>query len=172
MELKEPIATKLRKLRVKKNMSQSDVAKHLHLTRQAISAWENGKSEPDKEILMQLCDFYGTSMDELYEVKKESGISTEINHVSNEDLQKTSNQNLLSSLEQICLSTLAAIFCMFPYVGVIAPIGIMIWMLVKKKRYIIVYIVCIAALFVGINNTIVVTGQLLDFGQPTIEIIE
>lgn len=173
MELKEPLGTKLRKLRDNKNLSQSDVARQLHITRQAISAWENGKSQPDKEILMQLCNLYNTSMDELYEVKKTvektDVIVSESNSTDSEAENTVDNRKLLCTFEQVCLAALAAIFGMFPYIGVIAPIGIMIWMFAKKKRYPIVFIVCIAALIIGINNTLVITGQIFDIGKASIE---
>lgn len=172
MELKESLGTKLKKLRASKNMSQNDVAKHLHITRQTVSAWENDKSQPDLEVLIQLCDLYDTSLDDLYEVKKGKVNTTEKNHPDNENEQKISDHKMLYALEQVCLSALAAIFCMFPYVGVIAPIGIMIWMFVKKKRYPVVFIVCIMALFVGFNNTRVIMGQMFDIGEATIEKIE
>ena len=38
------IGEMIRKLRVKNQLSQEDLAEKLHVTRQAISNWENGES--------------------------------------------------------------------------------------------------------------------------------
>ena len=47
------------------NMSQRDLAQRLHLTRQAISKWESGKSVPDPDTLLQLADLFGVTVEEI-----------------------------------------------------------------------------------------------------------
>jgi transcriptional regulator with XRE-family HTH domain len=44
----------IKELRLKNNLSQSDLAKKLSVTNQAISKWENGRGIPDVEMLKQL----------------------------------------------------------------------------------------------------------------------
>ena len=45
------IGKNIRNLRKQKKMSQEHLAGLLHVTRQAVSNWENGKSQPDIETL-------------------------------------------------------------------------------------------------------------------------
>lgn len=45
--------------------SQKEVAEALYVTRQTISKWETGKSYPDLEMLVSLCDLFEISADSL-----------------------------------------------------------------------------------------------------------
>jgi len=56
---------KLRELRTKKGITQEILAQKMNVTRQTISGWERGRSEPDIETLVQLADFFHVTMDEL-----------------------------------------------------------------------------------------------------------
>ncbi len=49
----------LRKLREQKGFTQSEVAERLFITRQTVSNWETGKTEPDLDSLGKLCELYG-----------------------------------------------------------------------------------------------------------------
>ncbi|MGR3742485.1 helix-turn-helix domain-containing protein [Companilactobacillus sp. DQM5] len=53
----------LKKYRENNNYSQEELAKKLFVTRQAISRWENNKTIPGVQILMQLSDLYNISVD-------------------------------------------------------------------------------------------------------------
>ncbi|HEL0736331.1 helix-turn-helix transcriptional regulator [Streptococcus equi] len=55
----------LRVLRKQKQLSQSDLANELMVTRQAVSSWENGKSLPDVYTLSRIAEFFGVSLDDL-----------------------------------------------------------------------------------------------------------
>lgn len=46
-------------------LTQEELANKLHVTRQAISNWENNKSVPDIEFIRQLADEFEMSIDEL-----------------------------------------------------------------------------------------------------------
>jgi len=59
------IKEQLRKIRKEKNMTQEQIAGMIHVSRQTISNWENGKSYPDIESLILLSDIYKVSLDEL-----------------------------------------------------------------------------------------------------------
>ena len=41
-----------------KNMTQEDVAKHLHVSRKTISSWENENSYPDIKSLVKISNLY------------------------------------------------------------------------------------------------------------------
>ena len=55
----------LAELRKKHGYSQEDLADKLDISRQAISKWENGESDPSTENLIALSKLYGVSLDEL-----------------------------------------------------------------------------------------------------------
>lgn len=61
MNLKE----KIKKIRKSNNMSQESLAEILGISRQAITKWENGESQPDLENLVKLSNIFSTSLDKL-----------------------------------------------------------------------------------------------------------
>lgn len=61
MELNK-IITELRK---EKNMSQEELAEALQVSRQAISKWENGLSNPDTENLIRLAEIFAVDVNKL-----------------------------------------------------------------------------------------------------------
>lgn len=61
--------------REKKNITQSELADKLSVTRQAVSNWENGKTEPDIEMLNKIASVLEISIEELiYGFKRETKI--------------------------------------------------------------------------------------------------
>ena len=56
---------RLKQLRTENDVSQSDIAKLLDVTRQAYSRYERGDREPDLEMLCKLADYYGVTVDYL-----------------------------------------------------------------------------------------------------------
>lgn len=61
--------------REKKNITQSELADKLCVTRQAVSNWENGKTEPDIEMLNKIASVLEISIEELiYGFKRETNI--------------------------------------------------------------------------------------------------
>lgn len=68
------IAKNIRKIRNAKDISQGDLAKTLNVTRQAISNWENGKTQPDIDTLMAISKAFDIDLTELiYGYKKSEG---------------------------------------------------------------------------------------------------
>ena len=57
--------TRLKELRIEKEVSQSDVAKIVNMTKMAISHWEKGNSEPSIEQLKILAQYFDVSVDYL-----------------------------------------------------------------------------------------------------------
>ena len=60
------IGEKIYNLRKKKNMSQEDLASVLNVSRQTISKWETGESNPDIDKIVPLCNFFEISTDESF----------------------------------------------------------------------------------------------------------
>lgn len=59
------IFEKLKHARLQANLTQEVVADKIHVSRQTISNWENGKSYPDIINVIELSDLYNISLDEL-----------------------------------------------------------------------------------------------------------
>ena len=55
----------IKKYRMKKNLSQEELAEKVYVTRQTISSWENEKSYPDIHSLLLLSSLFDVSLDEL-----------------------------------------------------------------------------------------------------------
>lgn len=59
------IGRKLKQARLKKELTQENVANILNVSRTTISNWEIGRSYPDLESVVALSDLYSISLDEL-----------------------------------------------------------------------------------------------------------
>ena len=57
--------TLIRALRKERNMTQKDLAEHLHITDRAVSKWERGLCAPDISLLESLAETLGVSILEL-----------------------------------------------------------------------------------------------------------
>ncbi len=55
----------LLKIRMEKNLTQTEIAKSLNVARNTVSQWENSKRDPDCETLIELSKFLNVSIDEL-----------------------------------------------------------------------------------------------------------
>ena len=59
------VNTSIKDLRKKNNMTQDELAERLNVTRQAVSSWENGKTQPDIETLTQLAEAFDVSVERI-----------------------------------------------------------------------------------------------------------
>lgn len=74
--------------RSQRKITQSELADRLCVTRQAVSNWENGKTEPDIETLHKIAEILEISIEELiYGSKRETTIVH--NHYTTEQVTKT-----------------------------------------------------------------------------------
>lgn len=55
----------IRNLRLNRGLSQVELAKKLHVTKQAVSNWENGNIMPSVDTLIQIAEFFSVSTDYL-----------------------------------------------------------------------------------------------------------
>ena len=65
------LSKKIHDLRVLNNDSQEDLAQKINVSRQAISKWETGLSNPDFNTLNQLAKLYGKDMSYFFEESKQ-----------------------------------------------------------------------------------------------------
>lgn len=59
------IYKRIRDLREDKDLTQTDIAKYLHISQRAYSRYENDERSIPIEVLVKLADFYNTSIDYL-----------------------------------------------------------------------------------------------------------
>ncbi len=55
----------LKEIRKKKNLNQQKVALDLHISREALSHYENGKREPSLDLLIDMSKYFNVSIDYL-----------------------------------------------------------------------------------------------------------
>lgn len=60
-----PIGKNIKEQRNRVGMTQEQLATQLHVTRQAVSSWENGKTRPDLETVKAIADIFAISVEEL-----------------------------------------------------------------------------------------------------------
>lgn len=116
------LAVQLKNAREKAGLSQSEIANKLHLSRQAISRWENGRSTPDIETLAILSDLYNVSLD--YLIK---------NEVPSEVQSQVQDYHLLS-IETLSISVIAMLTCGIPILGLIVNILLIGYCIHKKHK--------------------------------------
>ena len=56
---------RLKKEREKRGWSQTDLAEKIHVSRQSVSKWETGKNYPSIEVIINLSDLFGITIDEM-----------------------------------------------------------------------------------------------------------
>ena len=69
------ISKSIKKLRQEKGLTQEAFAERLNLTRQAVSSWETGRTQPDVEMLGIISKEFSVSIEELiYGEKRNTSI--------------------------------------------------------------------------------------------------
>ena len=67
------VGERITELRKAQNMSQLQLANALHISRQAVSKWENGASLPDTENMLQLAEILDTDIEYLSSGRRTMG---------------------------------------------------------------------------------------------------
>ena len=61
----ESIGKYIKQQREKAGLSQAELGEKVHVTRQAVSSWENGKTSPDSDILLELSKIFGVTINDI-----------------------------------------------------------------------------------------------------------
>lgn len=77
------LGEKITKLRGEHHMSQSDLAEHVHVSRQSVSKWETGASTPDLDKLILLSKLFAVSIDALVKEQESDELNTPQSDLSN-----------------------------------------------------------------------------------------
>lgn len=102
----EKTKNKIKELRISKNLTQQQLADELHVTKQAISKWEKGKSIPDITSVELLSSFFGVSADYLINDNIEAAKSETTTVISSKRPNKLSAV-LISLLAVTCAAVVA-----------------------------------------------------------------
>ena len=98
------IGSKLRQARQKTGMTQEQVAREIHVSRQTISNWETGKSLPDVLSVIALSDLYSVSLDELLK-----GDANMLHHIEESTNMVKSRQRLGKWIETLSFLVIWAV---------------------------------------------------------------
>lgn len=118
MDIKSNLARNLVLYRKASNLTQAEFASKLNYSDKAVSKWERGESVPDLEVLKNIADIYGTTIDRLISEPKEKAPSTIVN---------LSKKRLIISLCAIALVWLVAT-ASFSFLHIIIPSFVDGWM--------------------------------------------
>ncbi|WP_054670630.1 helix-turn-helix domain-containing protein [Lentilactobacillus senioris] len=131
----DSVASQLKQARKTRNLSQNDVATILHISRQSISKWENGRAYPDMDNLILLSDLYQKSIDELVqnneELRKQIKNNDQKIKEDRAELGKINTELYQNRNEGFILLILVLASAIVPPVGIILPMYVM-W---RNNRY-------------------------------------
>ncbi len=68
---------RIRELRNSRSLSQVELAKQLHVSKQTISNWENNNVPPSIDTLIRIANFFDVSTDYLLEFNNERKLNVE-----------------------------------------------------------------------------------------------
>ena len=71
------LGDRIRELRNSRSLSQVELAKQLHVSKQTISNWENNNVPPSIDTLIRIANFFDVSTDYLLEFNNERKLNVE-----------------------------------------------------------------------------------------------
>ena len=101
-DLRNIIGKNLSELRKRKGLTQLELAEKFNYTDRAVSKWENGDTLPDVEVLFDLCEFYGVTIDYLTH-------EDNYRYIKNDSKAATINRILIICLVSLIIWTLATV---------------------------------------------------------------
>ena len=135
--------------RKKNGLTQMQLAEMLNITDRAVSKWERGKGLPDVSLMLDLCEIFGITVNELLSGEE---ISMENSNQKNEQLLldmakelEQKNKTIWSSMWAIMIVSMTALFAGIMISAFLIPEGV--WQLVTILGICIVFLVpCFYAL--------------------------
>jgi len=97
------IGKQIKYFRQQKQIKQEELAEYLGVSYQAVSKWETGQSNPDITLLPQISAFFGTSIDELFEMPYEEQMQRIENMICNEHSIKAATFDAAVDFLEKCL---------------------------------------------------------------------
>ena len=136
---------KLKEEREAHGLSQSALADQLHVTRQAVSKWENGTAIPGIDILTELSGLYDMSLDQL--IRDEAVEQDPAGDTADNGGEE---QKWISGWEQCALLAAGSLVAsMVPFIGLLFPIGVYYY---KRGKYLFLCLFCVLVnIFISSN---------------------
>lgn len=100
------IGTKIKQLRRENDVTQEKLADYLNISYQAISKWETGSALPDITMVIPIANFFGITMDELFDMdtqRQEQEIENllkEKMRLDNKGLRKESEELMRNAVQK------------------------------------------------------------------------
>lgn len=157
------IGEKIKDLRIDKNLTQEDLAIKLYISRQTISRWENGKTIPTMENLMQLSHFFSVPIDYF----------SVFNNTEKIIYNKLHYKNIIKNKHMIML--LYLFFAIIPFFSIwTIPLAIYSFIYSKKRKvqhYPLVRLVALTSLSFFIIQLLIFLVGLFNLNSSTTEIL-
>jgi len=103
------IGKNINQLRQEHHLTQQQFAEQFHISRQAVSNWENNKTFPDLQTLVEISDAFHVSLDVL--------IKEDINFVLEVDRQRMRLKRMKKLMTVFILLALVCMYCLFTTSG-------------------------------------------------------
>lgn len=87
------IGKNIKKFREDNNITQDKLAEEMNVTRQAISNWENAKTQPDIDTIFKLSQIFNVSVEEIIYGEKREHV-TNVTNVTNQTVEKTAKSGI------------------------------------------------------------------------------
>lgn len=139
------IGDRLKEYRLKKNLTQTEVADKLNVSRQSVSKWENNHAYPEIDNLIMLGNLYDVSIDELLNQS-----NTKEKKIAEPKLLK---KNICYERKKINLLLLLSISVLIPLLGMLTPIFVSL----KNKRnsFRIIHLFCLLCFIINFYGCLI-----------------
>lgn len=117
---------RLKELRKQYSYSQEELASMLHVTRQTISKWEQGRSVPDADLLIRISEVFHVSVQNLLEEQampqadEEESIAKQLERLNYELAEKNRRGKRLWRIVRNCLLVILVLFLLSIVVSIIS----------------------------------------------------
>lgn len=102
----------IKELRIEKNLTQYELAELIHISREAVSRWECGKSCPDPLILLSLSETFKVSINEILAGERKTEYNKD--KIENVTLNILKEKNKLKKSLKITIAIIIILILMFP----------------------------------------------------------
>lgn len=117
---------RLKELRKQYRFSQEELASMLHVTRQTISKWEQGRSVPDADLLIRISEVFHVNVQDLLEEQamaqadEEESIAKQLERLNYELAEKNRRGKRLWSIIRKCLLVVLMLFLFSIVISIIS----------------------------------------------------
>ena len=115
-----------------KNLTQAQLAERLNITDRAVSKWETGRSLPDSSVMVELCELFGITVNELLTGEdlemKNYNEKAELNLIEMKKQKEASDKRLLAVEIVIGIVSILFLFTLIAVAAVYAKAGGQAWL--------------------------------------------